>query len=157
MRLTANFELWEFEQSQEASRLGIDNRVPGELMGYMRETAEMLQRIRDYLSSLRGFAVRINVTSGYRCLLLNRQIGSADSSDHVQAMAADWRAPIFGTPIELCRVLAPMVDELRIGQLINEYPDRNGWVHTSIRTPAKIVNRVITITAAGTSSGVNAA
>lgn len=154
MILTPNFELEEFERSQQASRLGIDNRVPSELLGYVRQTAEMLQRIRDHLSSVSGQEIPITVTSGYRRLELNRAIGSSDSSDHVKGMAVDWIAPKFGNPISICRTLAPLVDVLRIGQLINEYPDRDGWVHTSIRTPTKIVNRVITITHAGTSAGV---
>lgn len=154
MRLARNFELWEFEQSETATRLQIDNRVPPSLLDYVRQTADMLQRIRDYLNDLHGLEVRVTITSGYRCLLLNRAIGSSDGSDHVQGMAADWRASAFGTPVTICRALEPVVDRLGIGQLINEYPDGIGWVHTSIKSPAKIANRVITITHSGTSVGV---
>lgn len=154
MKLTANFSLEEFEASQTATRLGIDNRVPAESLPYIKETAEMLQRIRDFLTETAGRDIPITVTSGYRCLLVNRTIGSKDTSDHVQGMAVDWRARRFGTPTEICRALVPHVIGLGIGQLINEYPDGNGWVHTSIRTPMHALNRIITITADGTRVGI---
>jgi uncharacterized protein YcbK (DUF882 family) len=156
VKLTRNFTLEEFEASETATRRGIANRVPNELLNYARRTAEMLQRIRDFLTDLRGIEIPINLTSGYRSLTVNRAIGSADTSDHVQALAADWRAPAFGTPTEICQVLAGRVDELQIGQLINEYPTGNGWVHTGARTPTKLINRIITITHDGTKVGVHA-
>jgi hypothetical protein len=155
MQLTEHFTLEEFERSSVATRLGIDNRVPKDLLGFVRETAEMLERIRAHLVDLRGSPIPIFITSGFRCLEVNRAVGSGDRSDHLKAMAADWVAPAFGTPFHICRALAAKVDELEIGQLINEYPDRNGWVHTSIKKPAKVVNRIITITAAGTMAGVD--
>lgn len=152
--LAPSFSLAEFEASETATRLGIDNRVPLELLANARETCAMLQRIRDWLSAHFKRDCPLIVSSGYRCLLLNRAIGSGDTSDHLQARAADWRVLRgFGTSMEVCRLLAPRVDELRIGQLINEYPPE-GWVHTSTHVPAKVINRVITITHAGTSAGV---
>lgn len=154
MKLTANFSLEEFEASQTATRLGIDNRVPAESLPYIKETAEMLQRIRDFLTTKAGHEVPITVTSGYRCLLLNRTQGSKDTSDHIKGMAADWRAPKFGTPTEICRALVPEIQKLEIGQLINEFPDRNGWIHTSIRTSMHALNRIITITTDGTQVGI---
>lgn len=114
----------------------------------------MLQRIRGFLSKQAGREVPIRITSGYRCITLNRSIGSGDGSDHVQALAADWEAPAFGSPTEICEALAPMVSSLQIGQLILEFPDRDGWVHTSARLPTKMINRVITITGRGTSVGI---
>jgi hypothetical protein len=157
IRLTPNFTLEEFERSMTATRRQLPNRVPNDLMVYARRTAEMLERIRRFLTDLSGRECYITITSGYRCLTLNRAIGSSDTSDHVQAMAADWICPTFNTPTEVCRVLAGRCDELGIGQLINEYPARNGWVHTSIRTPNKIMNRVVTITDTGTSVGIHSA
>ncbi len=153
--LADNFSLDEFEASSLATRLGITNRVPNELMENARATAAMLQRIRNKLGELLGRDIPIHVTSGYRCLMLNRELRSADTSDHLEALAADWRAPAAGTPTRICTLLAPFVDELHIGQLINEYPDGNGWVHTSVRLPRKRMNRVITITRAGTDVGIH--
>lgn len=155
MQLTEHFTLEEFERSQTAARLGIDNRVPKDLLGFARETAAMLERIRSHLSTVRGAPVPIYISSGFRCLELNRAVGSGDGSDHLKAMAVDWEAPAFGNPTSICRELSAHVDDLAIGQLINEFPDRNGWVHTSIRQPRKVLNRVITITADGTVAGVS--
>lgn len=155
MQLSKNFSLAEFEASELATRLSIPNRVPNEYRTNARLTCEMLQAVRDFMCDMIGVDVPINLTSGYRCLLLNRQLGSSDSSDHLQALAADWRAPKYGTPSEICKALAGRMEEFGIGQLINEFPDRNGWVHTSIKPPSRVINRIITITSAGTRAGVH--
>lgn len=157
--LARSFSLAEFEFSHEAQRLGIDNRVPRELLPAARATCEMLQRIRDHLSAHFKRDCPLILSSGYRCLELNRRVGSNDNSDHPKALAADWRTMAWtGRPIDICHILAPLVDALNIGQLINEYPSADGgWVHTSQRTPNKIVNRVITITHAGTRAGIQEA
>jgi hypothetical protein len=94
------------------------------------------------------------VTSGYRSIELNRSLGSKDSSDHVRALAADWEAPAFGSPTVVCRALLPVVEELQIGQLIDEYPDRDGWIHTGVNLPSKALNRILTITRGGLSVGL---
>lgn len=154
MNLSDNFTLHEFCRSETAVRRGIPNNLPVDLLSNAKATAQMLQRIRTYLSKLAGREIPMRITSGYRCITLNRSLGSSDTSDHVQALAADWEAPAFGSPTDICEALAPMVGALQIGQLINEYPDRDGWVHTSVRLPNKLINRVITITARGTSVGI---
>lgn len=151
---TEHFNVREFCRSAQAVRLNITNLLPAELVPAARDTLQMLERIREYLSRIAGHDVPMALTSGYRCIVLNRKIGSSDTSDHVLAAAADWEAPAFGTPTAICEVLAPLVGQLGIGQLINEYPDRDGWVHTSTRVPAKAINRVITITGKGTSAGI---
>lgn len=156
-RLSDHFTVEEFVESETATRFGIDNDLPLELLAAARETAQKLERIRALLSRLAGRDIPITVTSGYRCLALNRKLSSSDASDHVRAAAADWRAPLFGTPTEICRALAPHTSVLGIGQLINEYPDRRGWVHTSREVPARAVNRIITITGRGTFPGIREA
>lgn len=154
MNLSPHFTLAEFCASGMASRLGITNELPADLAKAARATCEMLERIRQHLGDLAGREVPILLSSGYRCLPLNRAVGSKDSSDHPLAAAADWTAPRFGTPTEICEALAPLVSVLQIGQLINEFPDRNGWVHTSTREPSKAINRIITITGRGVSVGI---
>jgi hypothetical protein len=51
------------------------------------------------------------ISSGYRCLALNRAIGSSDTSDHIKAMAADFRAPAFGSPLEVSKALLAAAGE----------------------------------------------
>lgn len=154
MQLTPHFSLEEFTVSQDATRAGIDNALPPGMLSQAIATAHFMEGIRAILCAHLGRDVSIFVSSAYRCLALNRREGSSDSSDHIKMMAVDWRCDAFGTPQEIARFLAPLVDQLAIGQLINEYPDRNGWVHTSRRMVDKPINRIITITGHGTTAGV---
>ncbi len=116
--LTVHFTLADFERSDVAARMGIDNSVPDStILGGLQKTAEMLERIRAALLSARRFTGGIEVTSGYRCAALNRAIKGAANSDPMKSMATDWKAPGYGTPFDVATVLAPRVDELGIGQL----------------------------------------
>lgn len=155
MNLSPHITLDEFCRSDTADRLGINNDLPADLLAAARGTAEMLERIREHLNKVAGRPVAIIISSGYRCPNVNQAVGSSATSDHLTASAADWKAPAFGSPTEICRELAPLVGVLRIGQLISEFPSATGgWVHTSTRIPAKASNRIITISKAGTQVGV---
>ena len=141
MKLSAHFDLDEFTESDTAARCGIDNDIPIELLGEAKKTADMMEKIRAYLSDRLGMECRIDVTSAYRCLALNTELKSDPSSDHVKMMAVDFKAPAFGSPYDICRELAPAMSMLGIGQLIHEF---GRWVHVSTRTPDKIINSIIT-------------
>ena len=149
--MTPHFTREEFEFSETAARRNIDNTVPAGLMPAALETLQMLERIRAVLSEAAGKPVPIRITSGYRCLALNSKVSKVKTSDHILAAAADWIAPSFGTPYELCTFLAPRASTLGIGQLIHEF---GRWVHTSTRHPSRPVNRIITINTAGTHVGI---
>ena len=148
MKLSPHFTLAEMTASAKARSLGLDNLPPPELMPRLVLLAEMLERIRSTLN------VPITVTSGYRSPPVNRAVGGVTSSDHTQGHAADFVAPGFGTPEQIARSLAPLVDLLGIGQLIYEHIGGKAWVHVSTRTPEKPANRVITITAKGAALGI---
>lgn len=146
MNLTEHFSMEEFITTQHR---GIDNSLPDNLLDTARQTCEMLERIRTALAGL-----PIIVTSGFRCDELNRVIGSKPGSDHPKAMAVDFKCPEFGTPYAVCQQLAPMMDELGIGQMIYEF---SSWIHVSTRKPDKAVNRILTISARGTETGIRKA
>jgi zinc D-Ala-D-Ala carboxypeptidase len=148
MNLTPHFTLAELTASNRAKQLDIDNTAPPEIVPRLIRTAEMLERIRATLNS------PIAVTSGYRCLALNAAIGSRSSSDHTQGHAADFVAPRFGTASEIARLLAPLVSTLGIGQLILEGVKGKQWVHVSTHAPERSINRILTITDAGTVAGI---
>lgn len=149
MRLTANFTLEELTRSSTAARLRLDNTPPPGLLPQLQETAEMLQRIREYLQR------PVIVTSAYRGPEVNRAVGGVTSSDHTRGQAADIVVPAYGTPYEVAKALAPHVQALGIGQLILEgFKSGKQWVHVSTRHPEKLVNRVITITDAGAQVGI---
>lgn len=151
MNLTPHFTVDEFVRSAKAQELGVDNSLPATLLPEAQRTCELLERIRVHLSRLAGRQVPIWISSGYRCLAVNRAVGSDDTSDHVRALAADLKAPAFGSAFEVAQALAPRVSELGIGQLIHEF---GSWVHVSTRAPAKPVNRIITISSRGTQVGI---
>lgn len=154
MQLTPHFSLEEFTFSQTAARFGIDNTLGEPLLSNARMTCAMLEAIRTYLNDHAGVRMAqdrpVRITSGYRCAELNACIGSKPTSHHVLAAAADIVAPWFGTPYQVAQALAPAVDALGIGQLIHEYGQ---WVHVSC-LPVAPQNRIITISRAGTVTGI---
>jgi zinc D-Ala-D-Ala carboxypeptidase len=146
--MTPHFTLTELTRSAKAASLRINNTPDATSLARLQTLAELLERIRAQLG------VPITITSAYRCRELNAAVGGRTSSDHMQGEAADFVAPAFGTPYEICRALAPHVSTLGIGQLILESVGGKSWVHVSTRQPIKAVNRVITITDAGTQAGI---
>jgi zinc D-Ala-D-Ala carboxypeptidase len=152
-----HFDLDEFCASGMALRRRIPNHLPADLEPHAWATLAMLERVRAFLSAKAGRDIPVFISSGYRSPQLNAAVGGVPSSDHVKACAADIRAPAFGSPLQVAQALAGHVDELGIGQLINEFPGSGGWVHLSTRKPEKALNRVITITAQGAVVGVREA
>lgn len=148
MKLSPHFTLAELTASAKAQQRGIDNTPPDELIPRMMLLAELLERVRTEL------AVPVTITSGYRCQQLNMAVGGVTSSDHTQGHAADIVAPAFGMPYQIAKLLAPLVSELGIGQLILEGIKGKQWVHISTHTPERQSNRVITITDAGARLGI---
>lgn len=148
MQLTPHFTMAELMASTTAARLGIDNTPAPELVPRLVLTAEMLERIRSTLG------VPVIVTSGYRNRAVNAAVGGVTSSDHTQGHAADIVAPGYGTPTQIARSLAPLVEVLGIGQIILEGVKGKQWVHVSTRVPAVPANRVITITDKGAQLGI---
>lgn len=150
-RLSRHFSLAEFTASDTAARLGIDNTPDAETIPHLVQTAAMLERIRMAVGLKTGRDLPVLVSSGYRCLPLNRAIGSHDGSHHVTGHAADIKCPDFGSAIELAQLIASQIDDLQVGQVIHEF---GAWVHVSTRWPSAAINRVITIDRAGTRPGI---
>ena len=148
MQLTKHFDLAQLTRSSVAQARGLSNEPPPELLPRLILTAEMLERIRSTLDA------PVIVTSGYRSPQVNIAVGGATSSDHTQGHAADIVAPMFGTPYDIARRLAPLVSTLGIGQIILEGIKGKRWVHVSTHTPEKAINRIITITDSGVLVGI---
>lgn len=145
MNLSAHFTLEEMIFSDTARRLSIDNTPSRAILTALQRTAERLELVRSILD---GAPIRI--TSGYRCVALNRALMSLDTSAHVQGLAADFVAPSRGTPLELARELATYAGSLQFDQLIWEYDD---WVHIGWRDgPPR--QQVLTIDDRGTLEGL---
>jgi len=130
MRLTPNFTLEELEFSETATRLGINNKVPEQLMDNIMILAKGLQDVRKLLGT------PLYISSGYRCIELNNILKSKPTSAHVKGLAADFR-PSGNHNIDSA-VAAIVGSDIPYDQVINEY---NQWVHISFaesgRTPRK--------------------
>ena len=119
--LSDHFTLDEFTASETAVRKGIDNTPPPVITERLRMLAAILEQVRSLLGNN-----SIRISSGYRCIALNRAIGSGDLSAHVLGYAVDFTCPNFGTPKEVANKIAE--SPIKFDQLIYE----GTWVHLSI-------------------------
>lgn len=145
--LSPHFALSEFLISQTAARKSIDNTPSAIVVGELRTTAELLERVRTIVG---GHPILIS--SGYRSPQLNRAIGGAPDSAHVWGGAADFTAPGFGEPLDVIDAIVPHLDTLGVDQIIWEY---RTWVHVG-RAPTTRQPRheVLTIDDSGTRYGL---
>ena len=126
MQVSKHFKLSEFTKSQVATRNGIKNMPgSGDIKNLGNVAYEILEPVRA------KFEKPVMINSGYRCLELNRKIGSSDSSQHTKGMAVDFE--IIGTPnIQVAYWIQNNCD---FDQLILEFykPDEDnaGWIHAS--------------------------
>lgn len=125
MKLSKNFDLEEFEKSQTATRLGISNKVPPELIPNIQKLVDnVLQPTRDNF----GY---VNISSGYRSLRLNTLIGGSKNSQHMKAEAADFTVKRLSNLV----VARWIKDNCKFDQLILEFYDKDnplsGWIHCS--------------------------
>ena len=125
MQLTEHFSLEELVASETAARAGIDNMPPPSLMPNMQTLADGLEQVRDVLG---GLAIHVN--SGYRCPELNRRVGGAANSQHMDGLAADILCPDFGPPLAVCKAIAG--SGIPTDQIIHEYGQ---WCHVSFTKP----------------------
>lgn len=124
MNLSENFTLAELAKSSTALRLGINNAPNPSEINFLRQLANnILQPVRDEHGSYA-------INSGFRCLELNRVIGSKDTSQHVKGQAADFEITSLDN-----HYLATWISEnLEFDQLILEFYNgepSSGWVHCS--------------------------
>lgn len=121
MNLTKNFTLEEMVVSQTASRKGIYN-VPD------KDAVKSLEQLcRKVLEPLRGSLNKsVLVTSGYRSVELNKEIGGSPTSEHCFGRASDIHVP--GMTIESLYQYIKK-SKLPFNQLIQEF---DSWVHVSL-------------------------
>lgn len=120
LQLSPNFYLSEFLASVEATRRGISNTPDPLAVQAIFQTAKLLEQVR----SLLGNKI-ISISSGFRCIALNRAIGSADTSQHLTGDAADFNCRAFGTPLQVATAISK--SSIKFGQLIWE----RSWCHIS--------------------------
>lgn len=139
MQLSKHFKLEEFTKSQVATRNDIKNMPgSGEIKNLENVAYEILEPVRA------KFENPVIINSGYRCLKLNKKIGSSDSSQHIKGMAVDFE--IMGVPnIQVAYWIKNNCD---FDQLILEFykPDEAnaGWVHVSYNEKGNNRKQVLT-------------
>lgn len=117
------FTFTELERSDTARRFAIDNTIPE---AARKNVAALVDRVLDPLR--RAWGGPITVTSGYRCPELNKAVGGAAGSLHMQGRAADITV---GSPkdnkrlYELAQALNLPLHEL-IGKKYSY-----GWLHVA--------------------------
>lgn len=139
IRLSKNFKLSEFTRSQTAARHNICNQPSQKGIDNLQVLCE------DCIEPIRELAgCPIYISSGYRCIQLNRLIGSRDTSQHIDGEAGDLTANVDNLK-ELAQEIAD--SDIIFDQLIYELD----WIHVSYRKGA---NRRQVLTAKFTEKGV---
>ena len=126
MKLSNNFNLREFTESNTAIRRGIDNNPTAEHIHNLAALCEnVLQPLRDTI----GHSIR--VTSGYRSEALNEAIGGSKTSDHSHGRAADIKLIVNGENQSQLLYNAIKSMQIPFKQLIWEFGDDDvpQWVH----------------------------
>jgi uncharacterized protein YcbK (DUF882 family) len=127
MQLSKNFTLEELTRSGTALQYKIDNNPNTQQINSLKTLCERcLQKIRDGLKS------PVVISSGFRSAKLNKTIGGAANSQHLQGKAADFTVKGYTVKqvFDWCRNPS---NGLVFDQLINE---KNQWVHISFNISA---------------------
>jgi hypothetical protein len=120
-QLSPHFTLAEMTVSQVAARAGLANVPPSAAVANLRRVANLLETVRIVLGGK-----PIIVTSGYRSPSVNKLVGGAPNSAHLDGRAADFICPAFGTPREVCQQL---IDQ---GLLFDQLIQEGTWVHVGM-------------------------
>ena len=120
-QLSQNFTLNEFIHSEVATRKGIDNTPPADVLANLHELAAQMEKVRDLLGA------PIHINSGYRSPKVNAAVGGSTVSAHMTGQAVDFTCPTFGTPLEVAIEIA--ASDIEFDQLIAE----GSWIHLGIR------------------------
>lgn len=126
IKVSSHFTLYEATRSSTATRRSIRN-VPSaaEIKQIEQVAIHILEPPRVH------YKRSITPSSWFRCLVLNRAVGSEDSSQHPLAQAVDFEISGIDN-LELAHWMEHNVD---FDQLIMEFYDSNdpagGWIHGS--------------------------
>lgn len=148
-QLTKHFTLYEMYRSTTAEARGIDNTPPIYILDNLLTVAVNLEKLRTLLNTLKTTDkdVYIKINSGYRSSEVNKLVGGSTTSDHMQGLAVDIIAPVFGTPKTICEIIAQH-KPFKWDQLIFE----QSWCH--IGFGSKMRGQVFSILSGKQSNGI---
>ena len=122
--MTPHFTLAELTHTDHRS---LDNTPGAQELANLKRLAEFLETVK---TTLGGKPVMIN--SAFRSKAVNDAVGSRDTSQHRQGLAADFRVPGV-VPDAVVRAI--IAAKLPFDQIIREFSDPvsgGGWTHISI-------------------------
>ena len=122
MNLSAHVTLAEFENSPTATTHGINNKMSLSQIESAKLLCEnVFEPLRIHLNT------PIKISSGFRCLQVNKMIGGAKSSQHTKGEAMDLQIGAKGFIF--------IKDKLDFDQLIWEFgnDEEPQWVHVSYK------------------------
>lgn len=125
VKLTEHFSWDDVIFSETASRLGIDNNPPDDLIPNIRRMAYFMEQVRYVLGGR-----PTHITSWFRCPELNTKIGGSKTSVHPKGLACDFVCPYLGNPKRVCEEIAQ--SNLDFDQLILEGGNGGKWVHIGL-------------------------
>ena len=126
MKLSEHFSLSEMTKSSTAERQGIANEPSeSQIENLTLVCNNILEPVRNH------YGIPFIPNSGFRCLELNRAIGSSDNSQHTMGKAVDFEVPGVSNK----EVAIWVKDNCEFDQLILEFykegQPASGWVHCS--------------------------
>jgi uncharacterized protein YcbK (DUF882 family) len=116
--MTPHFTLAELTHTDHRS---LDNTPNAQELANLKRLAEFLETVK---TTLGGKPIMIN--SAFRSKAVNDAVGSKDSSQHRQGLAADFRVPGM-VPDAVVRAI--IAAKLPFDQIIREF---DAWTHISI-------------------------
>ena len=129
IKLSPHFMLSEFTKSPTAAALGIDNTPSLNSVSNLQFLCDKI------LEPLRMAAAKpIIISSGYRCLELNKAVGGVSTSNHLSGYAADIKVPSNKVGEEWFNWIQkniPVFDELIMER--NTSTSKTFWIHVAIR------------------------
>lgn len=131
-RLSPHFSLAELTVSNAGARAGLRNVPVGSALDNLTRLALLLESVRGLL-----FNAPILVSSGYRSPAVNNLVGGAHNSAHTRGLAADFIAPKYGRPRDICEAIR--ASSIQFDQLIYE----GTWVHIAAPAVAAVPRREV--------------
>lgn len=128
MKISNHITLAEATKSQTATRKGIDNTPPKEVIPNMIAVAEKcFEPLREWHGK------PIGISSFYRSPALNRAVKGSARSQHCKGQAIDIDADIFDNGLTNKQIYTWLVNNVDFDQIIWEYgtDDNPAWVHIS--------------------------
>lgn len=122
------FTYEEMLYSETALKNNIRNKTDQTIESNIRRLVEtLLDPIRE------KWGKPIQITSGYRCPLLNSKLGGSKTSKHKEGLAADLDAGTNNDNRKLAQMIASM------GIVFDQLIDEKGyqWVHVGLATPGQ--------------------